>query len=89
VVGFSSRAFLVAPLTADYESLKYLVDHMGMGYVSLKGTDIGAPLQVAENLLKDRKRKALLIFTDGGDKRDFSEEISYAKEHLSPFNRAI
>ncbi len=90
VVGFSSRAFLVAPLTADHESLKYLVDHMGMGYVSLKGTDIGAPLQVAENLLKDRKRKAVLIFTDGGDKKDFSKEISYAKEHgISVFIYAV
>ncbi len=90
VVGFSSRAFLVAPLTADHDSLKYLVDHMGTGYVSTKGTDIGAPLQVAENLLKDRKRKALLIFTDGGDKKEFSKEISYAKEHgISVFIYAI
>jgi Ca-activated chloride channel family protein len=81
VIGFSSRAFLVAPLTRDYASLKYLVTHMGFDYVTLKGTDMMAPLEVTENLLKEKKSKALLIFTDGGDKRDFSKEIAYAKKH--------
>ncbi len=81
VVGFSSRAFLVAPLTRDYASLKYLVDHMGLGFVSLRGTDMMAPLEVTSDLLKDRKRRALLLFTDGGDSKDFSKEIAYAKAH--------
>ncbi len=81
VIGFSSRAFLVAPLTRDYSSLRYLVDHMGLDFVSLKGTDMMAPLEVASDLLKERKSKALLLFTDGGDAKDFSEEIAYAKAH--------
>jgi len=80
VIGFSSRAFLVAPLTRDYASLKYLVEHMGFDYVTLKGTDMMAPLQVTANLLKNRRHKALLLFTDGGDSRDFSKEIAYAKK---------
>ncbi|BBG65965.1 TPR domain protein in aerotolerance operon [Hydrogenimonas sp.] len=81
VIGFSSRAFLVAPLTADYESLKYLVGHMGADYVSLKGTDMMAPLEVTGKLLGNRAEKGLLIFTDGGDDRDFSKEIDYAEKH--------
>ena len=81
VIGFSSRAFLVAPLTEDYDSLNYLVDHMGLDFVSLKGTDMNAPLEVTAKLLKNRDKKALLIFTDGGDAKDFSEEIAYAKRH--------
>ncbi|WP_300364732.1 VWA domain-containing protein [Hydrogenimonas sp.] len=79
VIGFSSRAFLIAPMTRDYASLKYLVKQMGFDYVTLKGTDMMAPLEVTENLLKEKKEKALLLLTDGGDKKNFSEEIAYAK----------
>lgn len=81
VIGFSSRAFLIAPLSDDYESLKYLVDHMSLEYVSLKGTNLMAALEAANSLLEKRGQKALLVFTDGGDKRDFSKEIDYAKKH--------
>ena len=90
VIGFSSRAFLVAPLTSDYASLRYLVEHIGLDYISLKGTDMMAPLQVTKNLLKNRTKKALLIFTDGGDKKDFSKEIDFAKrEGIKVFIYAV
>ena len=90
VIGFSSRAFLVAPLTSDYASLRYLVEHMGLDFISLKGTDMMAPLQVTKNLLKNRTKKALLIFTDGGDKNDFSKEVDFAKrEGIKVFIYAV
>ncbi len=79
VIGFSSRAFLVSPLTSDYATLKYLVKNMNLDYVSLKGTNILEPLKITNRLLKNGKNKALLIFSDGGDKSDFSKEIAYAK----------
>ena len=81
VVGFSTRAFLIAPLTEDYASLKYLVKHMSLDYISLRGTDIMAPLEVTDRLLKNKKRKALLLFTDGGDETDFSKAAAFAKTH--------
>ena len=81
VIGFSSRAFLVAPLTRDFASVKYLVEHMGLDFVSLRGTDMFTPLEVTENLLHQSDKKAVLIFTDGGDKKEFSKEIAYAGAH--------
>ncbi|BDY11712.1 vWA domain-containing protein [Hydrogenimonas cancrithermarum] len=81
VIGFSSRAFLVAPLTRDFASVKYLVEHMGLDFVSLRGTDMFTPLEVTENLLHQSDKKAVLIFTDGGDKKEFSKEIAYARAH--------
>ena len=81
VIGFSSRAFLIAPLTKDYASLKYLVKHMSLEYVSLRGTDMMAPLEVTDNLLKEKKEKALLLFTDGGDAKTFEKEIEFARRH--------
>ena len=81
VVGFSSQAFLISPLTKDIGSLKFLVKNMSFDNMSLKGTDIHSVLEVTEKLLDKQKRKALLLFTDGGDKDDYSKEIAYAKEH--------
>jgi Ca-activated chloride channel family protein len=81
VIGFSSKAFLISPLTKDFSTLKYLVKNMKLDYVSLKGTSIMSALEVTNNLLDKSKKKALLLFSDGGDKKDYSKEIAYAKEH--------
>ncbi len=81
LMGFSSQTFLISPLTEDYHSLKFLSSNLRMGSVTLKGTDILNALKSANDLLKDQKNKILLLFTDGGDKKDFSEEIAYAKSH--------
>ena len=82
VLGFTSKAFLIAPPTTDYESLKFLVKNMQTDYISLKGTNILNLLISANDLYtKGTKQKALLIFTDGGDKKDYKEEIDYAKTH--------
>ncbi len=81
VIGFSKRAFLIAPLTDDFESLKFLVKNMSLDYISLRGTDILSPLEVTNNLLKNSSNKALILFTDGGDNENFKKEIEYAKKH--------
>ena len=81
LIGFSSQTFLVSPLTEDFHSLKYLAKNMQMGSVSLRGTDILATLKSANDLLQNQKNKILLLFTDGGDQKEFSKEIEYAKSH--------
>ncbi|WP_331774247.1 vWA domain-containing protein [Sulfurospirillum sp. 1612] len=81
VLAFSSRAFLVAPLSEDYNSLEFLVKNMGMDNISLRGTDILSALEAAQNLYGNEEKKAFLIFTDGGDKKRFDKEIAYAKAH--------
>jgi Ca-activated chloride channel family protein len=81
VIGFSARAFMVSPLTEDFSTLRYLVEHMNTGSVSLRGTDILQALKQTDALLEGSGKKALLLFTDGGDKQDFGEEIAYAKAH--------
>ena len=81
VIGFSSRAFMVSPLTEDFATLRYLVSNMNTDTVSLKGTDILQALEQTDALLKNSDKKALLLLTDGGDSKDFSKEIAYAKAH--------
>jgi Ca-activated chloride channel family protein len=91
IIGFSSRAFLIAPMTNDYNSLKFLVSNLSFDYINLKGTSILNALQSANMLYKeDQKQKILILFTDGGDKDDLSKEIEYAKQNnISVFVYAI
>ncbi len=77
--GFSSQAFLISASTGDYESLKYLAKNINQKFVSIQGSSI-YELLVAQNILKTQN-KALLIFTDGTDGRDFDKELKYAKKH--------
>ena len=81
VVAFSSVGFLVSPLSEDIPTVEYLVKNLNTDSLNQKGTDLMTPLQLANKFLKNEKEKVLVIFSDGGDSRDFSKEISYAKEH--------
>jgi Ca-activated chloride channel family protein len=81
LIGFSSRTFLISPLSEDFNSLKFLAKNLNTDYLTLKGTDFLALLHSANDLFIEKKYKNLLIFTDGGDKKDFSKEIEFAKEH--------
>jgi Ca-activated chloride channel family protein len=81
LIGFSTQTFLISPLTQDFHSLKFLAKNLSLDYLSLKGTDILATLQSANNLFGEEKKKILLLFTDGGDQKDFTKEIEYAKAH--------
>lgn len=81
VIGFSSQGFLVAPLSRDFHTLRFLVEHMNAHSISQKGTNLLSALQSAENLMKESTHKALILFTDGGDNDTFDQEIAYAKTH--------
>ncbi len=81
LIGFSTQTFLISPLTEDFNSLKFLAKNLKLDYLSLKGTDILSTLKASENLFGKEKKKILLMFTDGGDEKNFDKEIAYAKEH--------
>ena len=81
VIGFSSRAFLISPLTEDFGTLDYLVNNMNLDSITLRGTSVMNALEVTNDLMKESPKKALVLFTDGGDSEDFSKEVAYAKKH--------
>ena len=81
LIGFSSRSFLIAPLTEDFHSLKFLTKNLGLEYLNLRGTSVMSALEAANNLFENKDKKVLVLFTDGGDDKDFSKEIAYAKAH--------
>ena len=81
VIAFSSGGFLVSPMTQDGTTLKYLVNNLSLDSMSLKGTDLMIPIEKGKAFLKDSKKKIIVIFSDGGDKKDFTDEIKKAKEY--------
>lgn len=81
LLGFSSQTFLISPLTEDFHSLQYLSDNLSLENLSLKGTSIITTLKSANDMFGDEKKKIVLLFTDGGDSKNFQKEIEYAKNH--------
>ncbi len=81
IILFAKSSFLISPLTQDLNSLKILLKNFDTGMNFDNGTNIYSSLELTTKLLKDYKNKNLLILSDGGDKKEFKEEIEYAKEH--------
>jgi len=81
IVAFSSEGFLVSPMTQDSSTLKYLVNNLSLDSMTLKGTNLLIPIEKGNAFLKESKDKIIIIFTDGGDKTDFTKEIERAKEY--------
>ena len=81
LIGFARDAFIVSPLTSDKDALLYLLHRLDTKSLTLKGTNIQAALMSANLLFGKNPSKYVVLFTDGGDKKDFSKTIEYAKKH--------
>lgn len=80
VVAFGREAFLLSPLTADKEMLRFFIKRSIVDPTAQKGTDFLKPLALAPKLLKGVKERIVVIFSDGGDQKSFQREIALAKE---------
>ena len=81
LIAFGSGAYLVSPLSEDQSSVKYLLENLSTQSLSAKGTDVMLALQKGDEVLPKGVHRNLLLVTDGGEERDFSEQIAYAKDH--------
>lgn len=79
VLAFGRDVYAVAPPTADKTALTELLDAFAPDTYAEKGTDIMALLAAANGVMSNPGRKNLLMLTDGGDGRDFSEAVAYAR----------
>ncbi|MDY0122194.1 MAG: VWA domain-containing protein [Sulfurimonas sp.] len=81
VLAFAKNSYLVSPLSFDSGAVKFLLHKLDTNSITEKGTDFLSMLEVVAKSSEAKKQKYLLILSDGGDQSDFSQEISYAKEH--------
>ena len=81
VIAFAKNSYLVSPLSFDHDAVGFLLRQLSTDSITEKGTDFLSMLEVVARSVKEDAKKYLLILSDGGDKKDFSKEIAYAKEH--------
>ncbi|WP_373072680.1 VWA domain-containing protein [Sulfurimonas sp.] len=80
IVAFAKNSYLVSPLSFDSGAVAFLLSKLDTSSITQKGTDFLSMLEVVANSQTKSEKKYLLILSDGGDARDFSKEIEYAKE---------
>ena len=80
VIAFAKNSYLVSPLSFDHSAVSFLLQQLSTDSITEKGTDFLSILNVVDSAIKNENKKYLLLFSDGGDKKDFSQEIAFAKE---------
>ena len=81
ILAFAKDAYIVSPITDDKASLQFLLHRLHTNDLSLRGTNILSALMSAKLLYGKKQPRNILIVTDGGDKKDFAQEIAYAKKN--------
>jgi len=80
VIAFAKNSYLVSPLSFDANAVAFLLRELNTDSITEKGTNLLSMLKVVDRSIKKKSKKYLLVLTDGGDSKDFSREIAYAKE---------
>jgi len=81
VMAFAKNSYLVSPLSFDVGAVEFLLAKLDTNSITQQGTSIMTLLESFNKQSQKETQKYLLIFTDGGDKKEFSSEIAYAKKH--------
>ncbi|WP_419769220.1 MAG: tetratricopeptide repeat protein [Candidatus Marinarcus sp.] len=81
VILFAKSSFILSPITKDFNSLNYLVENLDTGLNFDGGSNVMSMLETSKKLLKEYSSKNLIVLSDGGNKEDYSQEITYAKEN--------
>ena len=81
LMAFAKNSYLVSPLSFDAKAVSFLLTQLDTTSITEKGTDFFSILESFALSSKTKTQKYLLILSDGGDAKDFSDEISFAKEN--------
>ncbi len=81
VTAFAHSAFILSPFTSDKSTLKQLVDGVNESYINLVSTNFNSMVMVGAKLLKNKKQKVLIVFSDGGDKNALKNLPKLLKEN--------
>ena len=69
ITAFAHTAFVLSPFTSDKATLKQLIDGLSDDYINLVSTNFNSIAELADKMLRDKKQKILVMFTDGGEKK--------------------
>jgi Ca-activated chloride channel family protein len=80
VLGFTTNAIILSPLTEDRELLEHLFDALDEKFVITKGSDVMSALKLSRDI-SSSKRARVVIFSDGADEIDYASEAAFAKKN--------
>ena len=84
LVAFSHSSFMLAPFSSDKETLKQIVEGITDKYINMSSTDFTSLGDYVAKLLTKKKPKILILFSDGGEKKElvkFAQTIK--KENIA------
>ncbi len=76
LLAFAYSSFVLAPFSSDKETLKLLINGVDDKYINMASTDFSALGDFSVEVLEKKKPKILIVFSDGGDKKDI---VKFAK----------
>jgi Ca-activated chloride channel homolog len=80
VLGFTTNAMILSPLTQDSELLLHLFDSLDATLISTKGSSVMPALQLARKISKSKNLRVVFL-SDGGDEPSYEAEVHYAKQN--------
>ncbi|MFA6189000.1 MAG: VWA domain-containing protein [Sulfuricurvum sp.] len=80
VIGFTTSAIILSPLTKDTELLEHLFGSLDESQIITKGTQVMSALELARKM-SYAKQPLVILLTDGGDEVSYAKEADFAREN--------
>ncbi len=88
IIGYTTNAIILSPLSSDREVLLHLFDGLNEDLIMTKGTQLMPALKLVRKMSKSKKAIVVLI-TDGGDELNYNSEAAFVKENGLIVNVAL
>ncbi len=85
VLGFTTNAIILSPLTQDSELLKHLFNSLDDKLVVTKGSSLMSALKLSRKM-SESKHLSLVILSDGTDATGFEDEVRFVKDNFMVVN---
>jgi len=85
ILGFTTNAIVLSPMTEDSELLEYLFDSLDESLIITKGSSVMPALELARKMSKS-KNLSVVILSDGADEISYDDEASFANENSLTVN---
>lgn len=83
VIGFTTSAIILSPLTKDTELLEHLFSSLDQSQIITKGTDVTSALELSRKM-SHSARPIVILLTDGGDEASYENEADFVRDnHLA------
>jgi len=80
VIGFTTQAIVLSPLTKDTELLEHLFGALDETQIITKGTRVTSALELSRKM-SHAKHPLVILLTDGGDEGSYKKEAVFVKEN--------